>query len=94
LTLFAAGDLLEGGDRDVGLVGRVLEDVLDLASLDAAGIIDDLEVVLHAGVDADAGEGEDAGHRDRAADHDFFLRLCRRRQREAGGGEQGGEPLG
>jgi hypothetical protein len=81
VDLVLAGDLLERGHRHIDLVARVLGHVLDLAALDAARVVDDLHVVLDAGVDAHAREGEDARHGDGAADDDLLGALREHRQR-------------
>jgi hypothetical protein len=89
--LVLAGQLVEDGDRLVDLIAGVLIGQPDLVAVDAAIFIEDLQIVLDAGLDGDAGEAEYAGQRQRAAEHDVLLVLrkrrrgrhqrCRRRQR-------------
>ena len=64
--------------------------VLHLAALDAAGVVDDLHVVLDTGVDAHAREGEHARHGNGAADDDLFGALRQHRQRVEGGSTASG----
>ncbi|WP_305806632.1 hypothetical protein, partial [Stenotrophomonas sp. YIM B06876] len=49
VDLVLAGDLLVRGDRHIDLVAGVFGHVLELAALDAAGVVDHLHVVADAG---------------------------------------------
>src|SRR5690606_7952714 len=85
IHLVLAGDLLEGRHRNVDLVAGVFGHVRDLATGNAALLIDHLHVVADTGVNAHARKGEHATHRYRTADNDLaaLLRLRKRRERQA-----------
>ena len=61
------------GDRLGGLVDVVVGDQLDLAAVDAAGLVDAVEDRLHAGLDVDAPVGDGAGEIQAGADHDLLV---------------------
>src|SRR5690606_7876684 len=72
VDLVLAGDLLEGRHRHVHLVAGVFRHVAELAPRNAALLVNHLDVVANARVDAHAGEGEYAAHRDGAANDDVL----------------------